>query len=362
MAQCRVRLKSMNDSQHDDRENRTAPLGCYNLAPAQELLLRAALLQGQSALTAWEQWKDCVDIETLDAASYALLPQLYQNLLLQGVEDFHMARLKGVYRRNWYANQLQIKSLDAVLAALSETGINVIVLGDAAFNVHNGDRSISSFHLLVHPEQLELTFTTLTNREWEATTPLSDSFIQFQNRQYTLYVQGRLFWAFPQDETDRQIWQTAIFSRPSQFLLSPTDQFLEVAARTFLKAGAQSIHGLADAFLLISSHDFDWKRLATQAERYRMILPVRNMLTLLQRVLHLEIPSWMMPSLNQMSLMPEELLTYQVLAGEWQLWVRSRFLPLTLPLERRILQLRYRPFPGRRMLKLLLVHKNFVVK
>ncbi|MHC5833634.1 MAG: nucleotidyltransferase family protein, partial [Nostoc sp.] len=85
--------------------------GSYRPTPAQELLLQASLLKEKAALTAWEQWRSSVDIEVLDAESYVLLPQLYQNLLAHGVEDPHMARLKGIYRRNWCANQLQIKAL-----------------------------------------------------------------------------------------------------------------------------------------------------------------------------------------------------------------------------------------------------------
>lgn len=357
MAQRKVCLTLMNDSQQETRKKHILQSGCYSLTFTQKLLLKAALLKGQSALTAWEQWKAHVDIETLDSVSYTLLPQLYQTLLAHGVEDPHMARLKGIYRRNWYANQLQIKSLNAILSTLADAGIDAIVLGDVALNSHGSNLPISSPHLLIRQEQLDLTFKTLTALNWKAPVPTPGQLsIQFKERQ-TLYIQARLFWAFPQDEVDEQVWRQA-FSLPSSgFLLDSTDQLLEVCARTFLKAKAQSIQGLADAFLLIQKfgNDLDWQRLVTQAQRYRMILPLRNMLTLLQQILRLDIPSWVLPALVQMPLLSEELVTYQVLAGEWRLWLRSQYLPVTKPLKQHLLQLRHRPFPGRRILKTLLV-------
>ncbi|MBD1859242.1 MULTISPECIES: nucleotidyltransferase family protein [Leptolyngbya] len=332
--------------------------GFYRLTFTQELLLKAALLKGQSALTAWEQWKARVDIETLDSTSFTLLPQLYQTLLAHGVEDPHMARLKGIYRRTWYANQLQIRSLHTILAALAEAGIDAIVLGDAALNFHASNLPVSSFHLLLRQDQLDPTFKTLTALDWEAPAPTPGQVsIQFKAQQQSLYIQTRLFWAFPQDETDEQVWRRAISLPNAGFLLDPTDQLLEICARTFLKARGQTIQGLADAFLLIQrfGDDLDWQRLITQAQRYRMILPLRNTLTLLHQILELDVPNWVLPTLVQMPLLSEELSTYQVLAGEWQPWLRAQSLPVMRPLEQYLFQLRHRPFPGRQILKTLLV-------
>ena len=68
--------------------------------PAQELLLRSALLTGPGALEAWQRWKsqhDLVESE-LDHGSFRLLPLVYRNLSAQGIEEPHLARLKGIYR------------------------------------------------------------------------------------------------------------------------------------------------------------------------------------------------------------------------------------------------------------------------
>lgn len=367
------------------KANRALSFSGYALTQAQELLLKAALLEGQAALTAWEQWKVSVDIETLDTASYALLPQLYQNLLAHGVEDAHMARLKGIYRRTWYANQLLLKRLKTLLSTLKETGIEAIVLGDAAFSAlssHDGSyRPISSFHLLLRSTDVDLAIQHLTLLNWQVpASSLGQQPIHLQDEQkHSLYLQVHLFWAIPQDYTDEQVWRYAALSSSqdmSGLMLSPTDQLLDVCARTFFKARvAQSvtpnesrpIHGIADALMLIrkSGDDLDWMRLITQAQRYQMILPVRNMLILLQQVLQLSLPCWVLPALLQMSIAQQEWLKYQVLAGDWRSFVRSRVMQLIQPfsnLENRLLQLRHRPFPGRRVLRDLLVSKKSVIE
>ena len=347
----------------------------YALTQAQKLLLKAALLEGQAALTAWEQWKSLVDIETLDAAAYALLPQLYQNLLAHRVEDPYMARLKGIYRRTWYANQLLLKHLKTLLSILKDAGIEVIVLGDVVSVLSAQDESyrpISSFHLLVHSTDLDLVIQHLTPPNWQVlASSLAKQSIHLQNEQkHSLYLQVHLFWAIPQVYTDDQVWQYAVlssFQGITGLILSPTDQLLDVCARSFFKARSRHIYGIADALILIrkSGNDLDWMRLITQAQRYQMILPVRNMLMLLQPVLPLSVPNWVLPALLQMPIAQEEWLKYQVLAGNWRLLVRSRLIQLVHSfnyLENQILQLRHRPFPGRRVLKNLLVSRKSVIE
>ncbi len=348
--------------------SRFVSFGGYRLEPVQKQLLQAALLEGEAALTAWEQWQSSVDIEVLDSDSYALLPQLYQNLLAHNVEDFHMARLKGIYRRNWYANQLKLKSLKGILSDLNDVGIKAIVLGDAGFCSEEGTasnqlenyRPISSFHLLVHGDRLEKTTQRLKELNWHTHDVLTQQFIQFQNDQkQSLYLQGHLFWAIPQDYTDEQVWQNAT----ADWRLSPTDQFLDGCARMFFRQRSRQINGIADAFLLIrkSGNDFDWMRLITQAQRYQMILPVRNMLTLLHQVLQVSVPSWVLPALLQMPIAQMEWLNYQVLAGDKRSRVRAILAQGIRPLnhlETKLFGLKHRSFPGKQIFKNLLIPKK----
>jgi Uncharacterised nucleotidyltransferase len=343
--------------------------GGYRLVSEHELLLQAALLEGKAALTAWDNWQSSVDIEVLDPDSYALLPQLYQNLLAHGVEDPHMARLKGIYRRNWYANQLQLKHLKILLSHLKNVGIEAIVLGDAVLGscqVENY-RPISSFHLLVRADELEDAVQHLTGLNWR----ISDTPTQLSNhlqddRQESLYIYGHLFWASPQDYTDEQVWH---YAKPSGddlagWRLSTTDQFLDGCVRTFFKSKSLQISGIADALMLIreSGSDLDWTRLIAQAQQYQMIMPLRNMLTLLQQVFQLSLPSWVLPTLCKMPIDRSEWLKYQVLIGDRRSSIRSILARSVSHLENKWLKLRYKPFPGRGALKSLLKPTKSVLK
>ncbi len=358
---------------HSKSEVTDQSISRYRLTLEQTLLLKATLLDGRAALTAWEEWRSRVDIEILDAASYALLPQLYQNLLTHQVKDPHMGRLKGVYRRSWYATRLQLNSTQAALTALSKAGIEAIVLGDAALHYYDCNRPIVSSYLLVGQDQLGLTFETLTCNGWVAPVPAPEAFsLQLQDQQQNkLYVQTHLFWGTSQEEIDQAVWHHAIVPPSRQedfrlpgFLPNPTDQLLDICIRTFFKTSILSIQGIADAYLLIqiAGDEIEWHCLVTQAQQYGLILPLRNLLIVLQRLLQPPVPAWVVPALKRLPTTSQELLTYQLLAEDWLLRVRLTLLLNRQPIERQWLRLRYAPFPGRSTLKRLLVSRKSIIQ
>src|SRR2546430_6554391 len=80
----------------------------FRSSPQQELLLRAALLQGPRAVEAFERWRHLVDVEELDPDSHRLLPQLYHNL------DRKSTRLNSSHSQISYAVFCLKKKLIAV--------------------------------------------------------------------------------------------------------------------------------------------------------------------------------------------------------------------------------------------------------
>ncbi|HNG96267.1 MAG TPA: hypothetical protein PLB32_25930, partial [Acidobacteriota bacterium] len=71
----------------------------------QELLLQAALLNGEQALAAWKTWCSKVDLQALDTSSYRLLPLLYHNLNRLQVKHPWLPIMRGVHRHTWVKNQ-----------------------------------------------------------------------------------------------------------------------------------------------------------------------------------------------------------------------------------------------------------------
>jgi hypothetical protein len=127
------------------------------LTSQQTLLLRAALLDGPTALDAWQAWKSNIDIDTLDPGSYCLLPLLYRNLQRHTIVDPLMDRFKGVYRKTWYQNQVLFHHMAGVLRALHAAGIPAMLLkGAALIQLHYTDaglRPMADFDVLVPREQ-----------------------------------------------------------------------------------------------------------------------------------------------------------------------------------------------------------------
>jgi Uncharacterised nucleotidyltransferase len=333
----------------------------YRLAIDRQILLQAALGDGSIALSAWQRWQSAVDIEALDSESYLLLPQLYQNLLAHGVEHPQMARLKGIYRRNWCVNRLQIAVLDRLLSNLKDIGIEAIVLGEAARSSVANCRQISSFHLLVRERDLESAIQHLTALNWHSCDDRSATAIHLQDdRHQSLYLQGRLFWAIPQAHTDELVWQYATprAGDVAGWQLSETDLLLHLCAQMFYKHAEPQLADLAVAMLLMKpGSDLDWLQAIAQAQRYQLILPVRNTIELLERVLQISPPEWVLPALWQMPISQLEWLNCRVLTGDRQSWRRSQLALANTRLNQLftpIRQIRSHSFPGRQFLKNLL--------
>jgi len=212
----------------------------------QELLLRAALLQGKNSIEAWEKWKSSTDINQLDLGSHRLLPQLYRNLHVQGVKDRLLEKFKGIYRRTWCDNQLLFHEVSALLRSLGDAGIETIVLKGAALALLHyrdcGLRPMNDFDVMVHVEQRSAAIDLLRKLGW---TPIprspegvTETYLSVVNSHGFTHIAGRecdLHWhLFPeccQVDADNDFWEQAVPFEIHDVLsrsLAPTDQLLHV--------------------------------------------------------------------------------------------------------------------------------------
>ena len=318
-------------------------IGIYQLNREQKLLLQACVLQGEVAIEAWQKWKESVDIETLDSASNTILCQLYHNLSANQVEDWHMARLKGIYKRTWYNNQLLLRKLQTVLKAFGEANIETIVNGDVAiiwgYCDDYGQLSINDFNLLVHPSNGKKAIKILNQLGWSQVEDSSwvinegDLSLSLEDKSKTiLSLQGRIFWIIPQEYTDKQLWENAVLCSIGDkqvLMLSWIDLFLHLCMRTFYRSQSYQINLLVNAMIILqksgleNQNSWNWMELVTQAQKYQVIIPLRNMLILLRQLFELSFPDWVLPSLDQMPVAGKEYLKYQLLPGEKRAIVKS---------------------------------------
>src|SRR3990170_600967 len=125
--------------------------------PQQYLLLQAAFFAGRRAEHAWRQARPGLDINHLPGDSIRLLPLVYRNLTALGIDDPELPRVKGLYRRTWYRNQLVIERAGATLQTLHDAGIATLVLKGVAlvplFYEDAGLRPMEDFDVLVPVEK-----------------------------------------------------------------------------------------------------------------------------------------------------------------------------------------------------------------
>ena len=145
------------------------------LTPAQELLLRAALLEGDAALSAWREWRAANPLEAIDDASFQLLPRLYLNLQRLGVRrDRSMPKLRGVYRHAWLRNRVTMRAAAAAAASLNAAAVPVLLLGGIALGLGvDADPGVGLVAVDLHVDeaQLGVAVTALEAAGWMIGNP-----------------------------------------------------------------------------------------------------------------------------------------------------------------------------------------------
>lgn len=313
-------------------------IGLHQLSSPQKLLLQASVLKGEAALDAWQQWQSMVDIDTLDTGSNALLSQLYSNLAAHQVEHTYMSRLKGIYKRSWYGNQLLLKKLQTVLKALESAQIKAVILGDVAtvlgYYQEHLQHPIYYFNLLIHPTEEEKAIAILAQQGWHQLEQNMDNnqagfSAQLEDHTATrLHLQGQVFWAAPQEQITQQLWTNTVSCRLGDLEVSTlkfTDLLLHLCLKAFYLSQTPQIILFADAMTLLQRHqaEIDWFELVTEAQKYQVILPLRNMLTVLQELFAISLPDWVLSALHQMPVGQKEFLTYQVLPQRKRTIIKS---------------------------------------
>lgn len=300
-------------------------LSLHHLSQAQKLLLQATVLQGQGAINAWDKWQSIVDLDRLDSGSDALLSRLYCNLMAHQIEHPHMARLKGIYKRHWYGNKLALNKLQAAVRVLQAEEVIPIILGETAIALNSSSESqppIHNYSLLIRTEDRERAIATLQKHHWQFSSQAQDRGYEanfndlMQDGQTTLSLQGQLFWAVPQDHTTKQLWKTAVSCRLGDIdvlRLNFTNAFLHLCLRAFYRSKTEQISFFVDAMTLLRQEEVDWIDLVTQAQKYQTILPLRNMLTVLNQLFDVSEPEWVLSALHQMPVGQKEFLRYQIL-------------------------------------------------
>ncbi len=275
--------------------------------PEQELLLKAALMQGSNALDAWNEWKSRVDINKIDHGSRRMLPLLHRNLQAMGINDPLMGMFKGIYRLTWYENQLLFHNMSILLKSFHEASIETLILkGVALVLLHYKDyglRPMTDFDVLVHTEQASEAVNLLSKLGFKSQGEFLETSIFFTHGLSFKDAAGRrcdLHWYIMKEcrypHADDDFWNGAISVKVNDvptYALNPTDQLLHTCVHGAKWNSIPSFRWVADSITILntSQSDIDWNRLHKQAKNRHLIIPLREALSYLRDVFDAPIPT-----------------------------------------------------------------------
>ncbi len=278
------------------------------LNPAQLALLRAASLDGDEALEAWQEWLRRQNIQTVDPGSFAILPKLFRNLRRLGVDHPLIPRLRGIYKYTWSRNQAARRDLKHAIQLMDRAGIQAIVLKGVPLLLYYyrdfGARPMSDIDLLVAPEQLEAAADVLRKAGWKAERP-------FPPPPLRPYLHGVPF-GHPKFRHVDLHWRPFTEDCPSEadtkfrsrviecdvdgvsVRMPDTTDLLILTCFHGRKSDPQAVcRWLMDAQLLVrdASPAIEWTELMARARDYGLTLPVRESLLYLHQTFPSIVPT-----------------------------------------------------------------------
>ncbi len=280
-------------------------------SPAQELLLRAALMPDERALEAWRRVRSQIDVDALDGATLALLPALRKNLLSLGVDDELLSLFKGVHRYSWARTQLLLAPMIPIVQALEASGIPTLLLKGAAFvadtRLDAGMRPMNDIDVLVPTERtraaidvmLEMGLVPVGEVPAWYVAEYAPRFVPSHGFRDALDRQLDLHWhvlhASCQPHADEDFWAAA---EPIELLgvgtraLCPADELLLVILHGLRWNAIPTYRWVVDAALLCTGAigPIDYDRLVEQARKRRVTVALRAGLEYLRRVADASVP------------------------------------------------------------------------
>jgi len=160
----------------------------FGLWPSEEqdLVLRAALLEGGAAVSAFREWAGRIDLDgEFDLATFGLLPLLYDNLRKLGVKHPLVGRLKGAYRLAWYKNHRLFDDVRPAMAALRGAGIRTMLLKGVPLVLvtykNHALRPMGDVDVLVPAQQVASAIEVLRGIGWHPFSPASADLFRYRH-------------------------------------------------------------------------------------------------------------------------------------------------------------------------------------
>lgn len=323
----------------------------------QELLLHAALEEGELAVRAWDEWYSRTEMLGADNADIAVLPLAWRNVSRFEGDHPGLERLRGIYRHTWIRNQLLVRFGAQVVSELRGDGIDSIVLKGVALNLlhypDDGTRPMADLDVLV-PRERAADAIAVMRRTLEPDPDYPHPERRVSVHHSSPFTDGGdmevdLHWySLWQSSPDDDFWEAAVpieMAGVPSLALCPADQLLQVTAHGAAWNPTGILRWVADAVMVIrNSPDLDWDRFVAQARKRELTPGLAGALSYLRSEFGADIPA---SALDELRGAPAPLRTRTarrvrerplsalgVLALHWDRYRRLRSLDPSAPRER----------------------------
>jgi hypothetical protein len=263
-------------------------------------------------------------------SSFHLLPRLARNLIRLGVSHPELDRWKGVYRRAFTANEIQLRELASLRQRLADGGVRALAVGGAAVIARacadSGLRPMDGLAILVPPALASRAFDVLHAEGWRGprfspavvATRRGDRFERPDGRKLDLrwYLLGEN----SHSGADDSVWKAATSDVPAA-----EDLLLLTCVDGLQHAPEPGMPWPADVWALCESGAIDWKRLEAEAVTRRVVLPLRTALRWMKWLgLDAPIPKDALARLEALPVTPFEERELAAKLGRWNAPARLR--------------------------------------
>ncbi|MBP1464206.1 nucleotidyltransferase family protein [Candidatus Chloroploca sp. M-50] len=283
-----------------------------NLSPSTQALLQAVLYPDEPHPQALQTWLAATELNRLEPGQFHLLPLIASQLQRIAPEHPWLPRIKGIYRRVWYANQRAIRAASEVLQMLEASGQAALLIGPAALalTVYAADqaqtlRAVGVPQVLVPTEDRGTAIQVLSAAGWQPCPPTS----RLTEPRFARWQAGYLFAKPSANQEVDQVrlcwhalpyaplaaWGSQWFERAVPLAhaslqaqtLDPTDQLLQA-----LTTGpALELIPLVDGARLIARAPIDWPRLVAMATQSQLAFVLHEQLATMRALGVTDVPA-----------------------------------------------------------------------
>jgi len=312
----------------------------------QQLLLKAALYQGKDCERSFNDWINSVDVDKIEPSSMRLIPLLYKNLVSNRVDHPLITRFKGIYKLNWYKNQMLLRQLQRLIPTFESENTNILLMKGMALSLlyykDLGVRPMQDIDVLIPVKRAPNSINYLVNNGWE---PIERSFLSssipshsyFQSLHSDGFKNSKgeeidLHWHVLAeccyDEADEFFWRGSVSFNNHQLntrTLNASDHLVHTCVHAFRWDAVTTLRWIPDAITILqTSYDqIDWERVVTIAKKFRLIIQIRSALDYLANMFNAPIPKVVHQNLALLSTTRLELKENKVrmqnrsIVGDW---------------------------------------------